>query len=170
MSSKSLTYLSTQHCPMPPLSTMSPSLHHLQSTHTDIPLQWQFSPVASLTLFLRVFWKITYEDNWVFCRTETFPVTQPTVSKQLKGLTITRKNHLLASTLLYSPNNSRGGYHAPLVPALQLVSCTLWVLSPIWHKTGNFWDVISRQTLGLVLKKINLTQQQQTTQEQHYLS
>jgi len=49
--------------------------------------------------------------------------------------------------------------------------CTLidWVkdLRPTWHKTGHFRDLLHSQSLGLVLKKLNLTQQKQTTQEQN---
>ena len=37
-------------------------------------------------------------------------------------------------------------------------------------KIGHFGDVLTSQSLGLVLKKLNLTQQKQTTQEQNSLS
>jgi len=33
------------------------------------------------------------------------------------------------------------------------------------HKTGHVGDILPSQSLGLVLKKLNLTQQKQTTQE-----
>jgi len=40
------------------------------------------------------------------------------------------------------------------------------VLCPTQHKLGNFGDVPpSSQSLGIVLKKLNLTQQKQATQE-----
>ena len=41
------------------------------------------------------------------------------------------------------------------------------VLRPTQHKTGHFGDVLPSQSLGLVLEKLNLTQQKQTTQEQN---
>jgi len=40
------------------------------------------------------------------------------------------------------------------------------VLRPTQQKTGHFGDVLSGQCLGVVLKKLSLTQQKQTTQEQ----
>jgi len=36
-------------------------------------------------------------------------------------------------------------------------------LRPTRHKTGHFGDVPVSQSLGLVLEKLNLTQQMQTT-------
>jgi len=39
------------------------------------------------------------------------------------------------------------------------------VLRHIRHKIGHFGDILQSQSLG-ILKKQNLTQQQQTTQEQ----
>jgi len=33
------------------------------------------------------------------------------------------------------------------------------MLRPTWHKIGHFGDVLPSQSLGLVLKKLNLTQQ-----------
>jgi len=49
---------------------------------------------------------------------------------------------------------------------------TDWVkaLHPTWYKIGNFGDVLPSQSLGIVLKKLNLTQQKQTMQEQYSLS
>ena len=44
------------------------------------------------------------------------------------------------------------------------------VLRPTRHKTGLFGDVLPSQSLGVILKKLNLTQQKQTTQEQNSLS
>ena len=38
------------------------------------------------------------------------------------------------------------------------------------HKIGHFGDVLPSQSLGIVLKKLNLTQQKQTTQQQNSLS
>ena len=38
------------------------------------------------------------------------------------------------------------------------------------HKIGHFGDVLPGQSLSVVLKKLNLTQQRQTTQEQYGLS
>jgi len=38
------------------------------------------------------------------------------------------------------------------------------------HKIGHFGDARPRQSLDVVLKKLNLTQQKQTTQEQSSLS
>jgi len=43
------------------------------------------------------------------------------------------------------------------------------VLRPTLHKTGHFGDVIPSQSLGAVLKKLNLRQQKQTTQEENSL-
>jgi len=40
------------------------------------------------------------------------------------------------------------------------------VLHPTRHKIGHFRDVLPSQSLGVALKKLNVTQQQQTTQEQ----
>jgi len=44
------------------------------------------------------------------------------------------------------------------------------VLHTTQHKTGHFRDVLPSQSLGIVLKKLNLTQQKQTTEEQNSLS
>jgi len=44
------------------------------------------------------------------------------------------------------------------------------VSHPTRHKTGHFGDVLPSQSLGIVLKKLNLTQQKQTTEEQNSLS
>jgi len=44
------------------------------------------------------------------------------------------------------------------------------VLHTTWHKIGHFGDVLPSQYLGVVLKKLNPTQQKQTTQEQNNLS
>ena len=46
----------------------------------------------------------------------------------------------------------------------------LKVLHPTWHKTGHFGDILPCKSLGLVLKKLNPTQQKQTTQKQNSLS
>ena len=45
----------------------------------------------------------------------------------------------------------------------------LEVLCPTRHKIGHFGDVLPSQSLGVVLKKLNLTQQKQITQEQNSL-
>jgi len=39
------------------------------------------------------------------------------------------------------------------------------VLRPTRHKIGHFGDVLPSQSLGVVLKKLNLTQQKQTTKQ-----
>jgi len=44
------------------------------------------------------------------------------------------------------------------------------VLRPTRHKIGHFGDILLGQFLDVVLKKLNLTQQKQTTQEQNSLS
>ena len=44
------------------------------------------------------------------------------------------------------------------------------VFCPPWQKIGHFGDVLPSQSLGVVPKKLNLTQQKQTTQEQSSLS
>jgi len=44
----------------------------------------------------------------------------------------------------------------------QFSSGSLIDLRPTQHKIGHFGDVLSSQSLGLVLKKINQTQQEQT--------
>jgi len=44
------------------------------------------------------------------------------------------------------------------------------VIRPTQHKIGNFRDVLPSQSLGIVLKKLNVTQWKQTTQEQNSLS
>jgi len=44
------------------------------------------------------------------------------------------------------------------------------VLHPTRHKMGHFGNVLPSQSLGIVLKKLNQTQQKQTTQEQNSLS
>jgi len=44
------------------------------------------------------------------------------------------------------------------------------VLRPTQHKIGHFGDVLPSQSLGVVLKKLNLTQQKQITQEQNCLN
>jgi len=44
------------------------------------------------------------------------------------------------------------------------------VLRHTRHKTGHFRDVLPRRSVGVVLKKLNLTEQKQTTQEQNNLS
>ena len=43
-------------------------------------------------------------------------------------------------------------------------SKTDWVklLHPIWHKIGHFGDILPSQSLGIVLKKLNITQQKHT--------
>jgi len=46
----------------------------------------------------------------------------------------------------------------------------LWVLRLIRHKIGHIRDILPSQSLGVVLKKLNLTEQKQTTQEQNNLS
>jgi len=43
------------------------------------------------------------------------------------------------------------------------------VLRPTQHKIGHFGDVIPSWPFGVVLKKLNLMQQKQTTQEQNGL-
>ena len=43
------------------------------------------------------------------------------------------------------------------------------VLRPTWHKIGHFGDALPSQLLGTVLKKLNVTQQKQTTQKQSKL-
>jgi len=43
------------------------------------------------------------------------------------------------------------------------------VLRPTRHKIGHFGDVFPSQSLGVVLKKLDLIQQKQTTQEQNSL-
>jgi len=45
----------------------------------------------------------------------------------------------------------------------------LEVLCPTRHKIGHFGDVLPSQSLGVILKKLNLTQQKQITQEQNSL-
>ena len=49
---------------------------------------------------------------------------------------------------------------------------TDWVniLRPTRHKIGHFGNVLPSQSLGILLKKLNLTQHKQTTQEQNSLS
>jgi len=49
-------------------------------------------------------------------------------------------------------------------------SVTDWLTDLTWLKTGHFRDVLPSQSLDVVLKKLNLTQQKQTTQEQNSLS
>jgi len=44
------------------------------------------------------------------------------------------------------------------------------VLRPTRHKIGHFGDVLPSQSIDLVLKKLNQTQQKQTVQEQNRLS
>jgi len=44
------------------------------------------------------------------------------------------------------------------------------VLHPTRRKVGHFRDVLGSQSLGIVLKKLNLRQEKQTTQEQDSLS
>jgi len=44
------------------------------------------------------------------------------------------------------------------------------ILCPTPHKIGHFGDVLPSQSLGVVLKKLNITQQKQMTQEQNTLS
>jgi len=39
------------------------------------------------------------------------------------------------------------------------------VLRPTWHKIGNFGNVLPSRSLGLVRKKLNLTQQEQTQEQ-----
>jgi len=55
-------------------------------------------------------------------------------------------------------------------PSIQLPVSLLtgWfkVLRPTRHNIGHFRDVLPRQSLGIVRKKLNLTRQKQTTQEQ----
>jgi len=48
-----------------------------------------------------------------------------------------------------------------------LLSSWVKVLRPIKHRVGYFRDVLPSQSPDLVLKKLNLTQQKQTTQEQN---
>jgi len=48
--------------------------------------------------------------------------------------------------------------------------CRLTVLRPTRHKIGHFGEVFPRQSLGVVLKKLNLAQEKQTAQEQSSLS
>jgi len=43
------------------------------------------------------------------------------------------------------------------------------VLRHTRHKIGHFGDILCSQSLGTVLKKRNLTQQKQTTEEQNSL-
>jgi len=51
-------------------------------------------------------------------------------------------------------------YFTELIYSVKVLHCTR-------HKTGNFGDGLRSQSLGVVLKKLNLTQQKQTTQEQN---
>ena len=53
-----------------------------------------------------------------------------------------------------------------------VIHCTLSTesLHPTRHNVGHFRDVLLSQSLGLELKKLNLTQQKQITQEQNSLS
>jgi len=44
------------------------------------------------------------------------------------------------------------------------------VLRPTQHKTGHVGGILPIQSLGVALKKLNLTQQKQTMQEQNSLS
>jgi len=41
------------------------------------------------------------------------------------------------------------------------------VLRPTQHKIGHSGNILPSQSLGVVLKKLNLAQQKQTTQEQN---
>jgi len=41
------------------------------------------------------------------------------------------------------------------------------VLGPTQREIGHFGDILPSQSLGIVLKKLNLTQKKQTTQEQN---
>jgi len=54
----------------------------------------------------------------------------------------------------------------------QLPEAVDWVkvLRPTRHKVCHFGNVLPSQCLGVVLRRLNLTQQKQTTQEQHSLS
>jgi len=61
------------------------------------------------------------------------------------------------------------------VPPWKSIWCVLsidWVnvLRPTRHKTDHSRDVLPSETLGIVLKKSNLAQHKQTTQEQNGLS
>jgi len=64
--------------------------------------------------------------------------------------------------------------HSTLSSQTTLYSSNIsyWVkaLRPTRHKIGHFGDVLPSQSLGLELKKLNITQQKQTTQEQSSLS
>jgi len=53
---------------------------------------------------------------------------------------------------------------------IYLVIDWVMVLRPTRHKIGHFGDVLPSQSVGVVLKKLNLTQLKQTTQEQNSLS
>jgi len=48
-----------------------------------------------------------------------------------------------------------------------LIDWFIYVLRPTWHKIGHVGDVLPSQSLGLVLKKLNLTQQKQTISKQN---
>jgi len=47
------------------------------------------------------------------------------------------------------------------------LECCVKILHVTQHKIGYFEDVLPSQSLGLLLKKINVRQQKQTTQEQN---
>jgi len=47
------------------------------------------------------------------------------------------------------------------------LECCVKILHVTQHKIGHFEDVLPSQSLGLLLKKINVRQQKQTTQEQN---
>ena len=71
---------------------------------------------------------------------------------------MTRLGHLVGVSVLCEENH--------VVTKVHVVDSAK-VLRPTPHKTGHFGDdVLPSQSLGAVLKKLDLTQQKQTIQEQ----
>jgi len=78
----------------------------------------------------------------------------------------------MSHTCLYSPaaehHCTLAGTHFQTTPGVLQKNWLnrKWILSeflcPTRHKTGHFRDVLSSQSLGIVLKKLNLAQQKQT--------
>jgi len=71
--------------------------------------------------------------------------------------------------LIVAPSLTRSFIHHPELSDSWIVD---WVKvsRPTRHNIGHFRDVLPSQSFGIVLKKLNLTQQKQTTEEQNSLN
>jgi len=82
------------------------------------------------------------------------------------------KNPLVSIISVYFPSlyTPHAGCNERWKGLIKILEFGWQVLRPTRHKTVHFRDVLPSQSLGVVLEKLNLRQQKQTTQEQNSLS